>query len=60
MSQKLPINNFERINDTSRLYENCIKNYDEGSNKGYFLEVDVQYLQKLHKFHNDLPFYLKE
>ena len=60
MSQKLPINNFERINDTSGLYENCIKNYNEGSNKGYFLEVDVQYLQKLHKFHNDLPFYLKE
>ena len=60
MSQKLPINNFERTDDTSRLYENCIKNYNEGSNKGYFLEVDVQYLQKLHKFHNDLPFYLKE
>ena len=24
--------------------------------EGYFLEVDVQYPQKLHKHHNDLPF----
>ena len=24
--------------------------------KGYFLEVDVQYPEKLHKLHNDLPF----
>ena len=24
--------------------------------EGYFLEVDVQYLQKLHKLHNVLPF----
>ena len=26
------------------------------SDQGFFLEVDVQYLQKLHEFHNDLPF----
>ena len=24
--------------------------------KGYFLEVDVQYLEKLHDLYNDLPF----
>ena len=24
--------------------------------KGYFLEVDVQFLEKLHELHNDLPF----
>ena len=24
--------------------------------KGYFLETDVQYLEKLHKLYNDLPF----
>ena len=24
--------------------------------EGYFWEVDVQYLQKLHELHNDLPF----
>ena len=25
-------------------------------NEGYFLEVDVQYPEKLHERHNDLPF----
>ena len=26
----------------------------------YFLEVHVQYLEKLHELHSDLPFCLKE
>ena len=33
-----------------------MKNYNEESDEGYFLEVDVQYLEKLHELHNDLPF----
>ena len=33
-----------------------IKNYNEGSDKGFFLEVDVQYLEHLHEHHNALPF----
>ena len=33
-----------------------MKNYNEESDEGYFLKVDVQYLEKLHEFHNDLPF----
>ena len=24
--------------------------------KGYFIEIDVQYLENLHELHNDLPF----
>ena len=27
------------------------------SDERYILEVDVQYLEKLHEFHNDLPFF---
>ena len=54
--QKLPVNNFEWIEDTSQLNKNFIKNYNEESNDGYFLEVDVQYLGKLHERRNDLPF----
>ena len=27
---------------------------------GYFLEVDVQYLEKLHELHNDLSFLPKK
>ena len=56
MSQKLPVNKFEWIEDTSQLKEDFTKNYDEGSNEGYFLEVDVQYPEKLHEPHNDFPF----
>ena len=32
------------------------KNSNEESDKGYFLEVDVWYTEKLHALHNDLPF----
>ena len=48
MSQKLPVNNFEWIEDTSQYNEGFIKSYNEESDKGYFLEVDVQYPEKLH------------
>ena len=33
-----------------------IKNYDEKSEVGYILEVDIQYLKKLYELHSDLPF----
>ena len=54
--QKLPVNNFEWIKDTSQFNEDFIKNYNEESDEGYFLKVVVQYLEKLHELHNDLPF----
>ena len=56
MSQKLPVNNFGRIKDTSQFNEDFIKNYNEESDEGYFLEVAVRYLEKLHELNNDLPF----
>ena len=54
MSQKLPVNNFEWIKDNPQFNEDFIKNYNEEIHEGYFLEVDVQYLKKLHELHNDL------
>ena len=39
--------------------EDFIKNYDEDSNKGYILEVDVTYPKNLHGLHEDLPFLLE-
>ena len=33
-----------------------MKVYNEESNEGYFLEVDVQYLEKLHELYNSIPF----
>ena len=33
-----------------------INSYNEESNDGYFLEVDVQYPKKFHELLNNLPF----
>ena len=55
---KLPGNKFGWIKDTSQFNEDFIKSYDEESQEGYFLEADVQYPEKLHDLHYDLPFLL--
>ena len=55
MSQKLPVNNFKKIEGTSKINEDFIKNYYENSKKGY-IEVDVKYPKKLHDLRSDLPF----
>ena len=58
MLQKLPANNFKWIEDTSQINDDFIKSCNEENNEGYFLEADVQYVEKLHKLHNDLPLLL--
>ena len=63
MSQKRPVNNFERTKDTSKFNEDFIQNYNEESDEGCFSEVhviDFQYLDKSHELHNDLPFLPKK
>ena len=37
-----------------------MKNYTKDIDEGHFLEVDVQYLEKLHELHNDLLFLLEK
>ena len=57
MSEKLPANGFKWVNDISGINKKFIKSYDEkNSDKGYILEVDVDYPSKLHKLHSDMPF----
>ena len=58
MSQRLPVGDFKWIeeDDISKLDKQFIKNYDENSDKGYILEVDVEYPKNLQKLHSDLPF----
>ena len=48
MSQKLPVNNFKWIKDTSQFNEDFIKRFNKGSDEGYFLKVDVHSPEKLH------------
>ena len=43
MSQKLPVNDFKWVKNVSKFNEDFIKKYEENSNTGYFLEVDVEY-----------------
>ena len=56
MSQKLPINGFKWVEKLSRFNERFIKNYNENSDIGYFLEVDIDYPKELFNLHKDLPF----
>ena len=56
MSQKLPVNGFEWVKNLFKFNEIFIRNYDESSDMGYFLEVDVDYPKKLFDLHKDLPF----
>ena len=55
MSKKLPANDFEWIDDLSIFNEDFIKNYGEISDKGYILEVDLDYPKTLFKLYSDLP-----
>ena len=57
MSEKLPINGLKWVNDISGINKKFVKSYDnKNSDKGYILEVDVDYPSKLHKLHSDMPF----
>ena len=52
--QKLPVNNFEWIEDASQFNKDFIKSYNKESDERLFLKTDIQYPEKLHE--NDLPF----
>ena len=56
MSEKLPVRDFKWLDNLSTFTEEFIKNYDENGDKGYILEVDVEYPEKLRSVHSDLPF----
>ena len=58
MSKKLHVGNFKWIekDDVSKFDEELVKNYDENSDKGYILEVDVEYPENIRMLHSDLPF----
>ena len=56
MSQRLPVNGLDWVENVSKFNEDFIKKYDENSNTGYFLEVDVEYPKNLFNSYRDLPF----
>ena len=60
MSQKPPVNNFGWIEDTFQFNEDFIKSYNGENDKGYFVEVDVQYTKKCMNFIMISHFFQKE
>ena len=55
MCKKLPVSNFKWTDDLSKYKENFIRNYDENSDWGGILEVDIEYPKTLWGHHKDLP-----
>ena len=56
MIQPLHVDDFDWVKNVSKIDEDFIKNYDEDSDKGYILEVDVEYPKNSPDLHSDLPF----
>ena len=59
MLQKLPVGSFKWVKYTSQFNKDFIENYNEDSDEGYFLEVDVEISEQLLDFQNDLCFLTK-
>ena len=56
MTGKLPVRGFRWMDDISKIDEDFVKVYNKNDNKGYILDVDVDYPNKLQNLHSDLPF----
>ena len=59
MTEKLPVRGFRWMDDVSKIDEDFVKDYDKNNNKGYILDVDIDYPSKLQNLHSDLPFLLE-
>ena len=53
MLQKLPVNDFKWVEDITTFNESFTKSYNQESDEGYYLEVDIQYVENLHKHYNN-------
>ena len=56
ISQKFSVKDFEWFEYISEFDEGFIKIYNEKTDEGYFLEVDIQYPKNLHKTQSGLSF----
>ena len=56
MTEKLPVRGFRWMDDISKIDEDFVKDYDKNDIKGYILDVDVGYPNKLQNLHSDLLF----
>ena len=56
MTEKLPVRGFRWMEDIIKIDEKFANDYDKNNNKGYILDVDIDYPNKLQNLHSDLPF----
>ena len=56
MTEKLPVRGFRWMDDISKIDEDFLKDCDKNNDKGYILDVDIDYPSKLQNLHSDLPF----
>ena len=56
MSKKLPVNSFKSKTNMLKFNEEFTKSYKQDSDKGYILELDVDYPKDLYDLHDDAPF----
>ena len=56
MTEKLPVRGFRWMEDISKIDDDFVKVYNKNDNKGYILDVDVDYPSKLQNLHGGLPF----
>ena len=46
----MPVNEFKWVQDISEFNEDFIKSYNDNSDEGYFIEIDIQYPENVHTF----------
>ena len=56
MSKKFPIDSFKQVEDLKKFTMEFFRNYDEDSDTGYILKVNIEYPKNLHESDRDLPF----
>ena len=54
---KMSVDGFKWKENASESNKKLIRNYDEGSDKGYIFEADVKHPKRRYSFHSNLPFF---
>ena len=55
MPENLPVNGFKWVKHLSQFKKSLLRNYDENSDIGYFLEAGIDYPEKVFNPHKELP-----
>ena len=56
MNQKLPLDGY-KWNNIEKFTSDFVKNYDVNGDKGYLVEVDVEYPEEMGVAYGELPFF---